>query len=126
MGLIRNILSQQPRALSILTVILLLWVTGNTAIQYSYSWALDDTTAQEQAIPANSDEEPPSTATTLSSFQEAVIPISKIHILFVCNFFKEWILVETDEFAITQDTSPPSSSRFFLTLFRQIISPNAP
>ncbi|MEM9672857.1 MAG: hypothetical protein ACFB15_14535 [Cyclobacteriaceae bacterium] len=95
-------------------------------MQYSYSWAfLSNFDSQEQPIPADGNEDSSSAAATLSSFQEAVIPVSKIHILFVCNFFREWTLVEADDFAITQDTPPPTS-RFFLTLFRQIISPNAP
>lgn len=123
---IRTTLAQQPRVVSILTVILLLWVTAGMAIQYSPAWEVyGESDLQEQSDAAKDTEDFPSTATTLSSFQEAVIPISKIQILFICNFFREWRLIELDNAFIDSDIPLPPS-QFFLTLFRQIISPNAP
>lgn len=127
MKLIRTILNQQPRVASILTGILLLWVTVGMATQYSSSpWnGWDDANiSQEQPIPAD-DHQDQKSAATLSSFNEAVLPIIKIQILFFCNFFQELELIEEDD-AITVRDTPLPQSRFFLTLFRQIISPNAP
>lgn len=127
---VRTILAQQPRVVSIITVILLLWVTTGMTMQYSPAGEIyGESDSQEQSGPVSGPvkdtEDSPSTTTTLSSFQEAVIPISKIQILFICNFFREWCLVELDDSFIINDVPLPSSE-FFLTLFRQIISPNAP
>ncbi|MEQ9439691.1 MAG: hypothetical protein RIG62_11615 [Cyclobacteriaceae bacterium] len=126
MKFIRTILNRQPRVASILTGILLLWVTGGMTIQYFSTWnVLDDTEVlQEQTTPTD-DTTDQKTSTTLSSFNEAVIPIIKIQILFFCNFFQEVELIEEDNAFATKNTPLPQS-RFFLTLFRQIISPNAP
>nr|WKN38318.1 hypothetical protein K4G66_06330 [Tunicatimonas sp. TK19036] len=126
MKLIRTILNQQPRVASILTGILLLWVTIGMATQYSSAWDVwdDADVSQEQAVPAD-DHHDQKTTTTLSSFNEAVLPIVKIQILFFCNFFQELELIEEDA-AVTVKDTPLPQSRFFLTLFRQIISPNAP
>ena len=127
MRLIRTILNQQPRVASILTVILLLWVTGAMAIQYSGTWNFPDDAGdpQEQTLPADADDTDRQPSATLSSVDEAVIPIVKIQILFLCSFFQEPDLLEEDH-AITTQNTPLPQSRFFLTLFRQIISPNAP
>ncbi|MEM8967623.1 MAG: hypothetical protein AAGE93_14485 [Bacteroidota bacterium] len=123
MTLVRTILTEQSRVVSILTLILLLWVTNGAAIYTSNNPS--DIAAQEQSAPTDDTNQDQAPEVILSSFQEAVIPISKIHILFICHFLREWILVEDDHFIISTD-NPLTANRFFLTLFRQIISPNAP
>lgn len=121
MNVVRTILAKQSQIVPTLTLILLFWVTSGTGFHVVDSYG--NAVTQEQSIPTGDTDQAPETI--LSSFQEAVIPISKIHILFFYHFLREWILVEEDTFTVSADT-PPTPNRFFLTLFRRIISPNAP
>ncbi|WKN45223.1 hypothetical protein [Tunicatimonas pelagia] len=119
MNTVRTILTEQSRIVSILTLILLLWVTGGTAVHFPRGES--DLANHEQSVPADDADQ----STTISNFQEAVIPISKIHILFVYHFLREWVLIEEETSTISAN-APLPPSQLFLTLFRQIISPNAP
>jgi|GEM_PF-3257279 len=119
MNTVRTILAEQSRVIPVLTLILLLWVTGGTTMQLPQ--CKSNPTNTEQSVPADDADQ----TTTISNFQEAVIPISKIHISFVYHILREWVVMEEDN-SVTSTDIPLPSSQFFLTLFRQIISPNAP
>ncbi|MGB3587978.1 MAG: hypothetical protein WBA23_15625 [Tunicatimonas sp.] len=119
MNTVRTILAEQSRIIPVLTLILLLWVTGGTTMQLPQGEGSPTNT--EQSVPADDADQ----TTTISNFQEAVIPISKIHISFVYHFLREWVVIEEDTSIISINVPLPPS-QFFLTLFRQIISPNAP
>jgi len=119
MNTVRTIFIEQSRVVPVLILILLLWMSGTATVQLSNSE--DKLVSEEQSSPVDDTDQ----KTTISNVQEAVIPISKIDILFVYHFLREWVVVEESTSAVSTDTPLPPS-RLFLTLFRQIISPNAP
>jgi hypothetical protein len=59
------------------------------------------------------------------SISEAVLPICKFHIAFYCSFISGFSFVEKVITRVEADIPVPRTT-YFQTLFRIIITPNAP
>ncbi len=117
-----------------LTTILLLFVACGPAIQWflfsSHTASVDyQKPAKPQKATGTAQEdnsqEQDHTVTKISAVSEAVLPVYKFQIAFCCSFVREFCF-EKKSIPNEIFSFPLPQSHYFRTLFRRIISPNAP